>query len=287
MKTLEIEPLHQDFAARIHGVDLTAALGADLIEAIRNAIDTYSFVCFPLQAMNDAAQLRFTQALGEPEPNHIVYGATGEIVYLGTVGNVIDARTKRGNDDPHTVHQTGNNMWHSDSSFRPVPSLVSINHAYEVPAEGGETEFVSMRAAYERLPDEMQSMIDPLLVLHDYVFSRSQVAPINANHAAAMPPVEHKLVRTNPRNGRKNYYVGSHARSIIGWGGVESRKLIDELLARATGPEAVYSHRWAVGDTVVWDNRCLLHRGAGYDADRWRRCMRQSRVTGSGPTVDE
>ena len=287
MKTLEIEPLHQDFAARIHGVDLTAALGADLIEAIRNAIDTYSFVCFPLQAMNDAAQLRFTQALGEPEPNHIVYGATGEIVYLGTVGNVIDARTKRGNDDPHTVHQTGNNMWHSDSSFRPVPSLVSINHAYEVPAEGGETEFVSMRAAYERLPDEMQSMIDPLLVLHDYVFSRSQVAPINANHAAAMPPVEHKLVRTNPRNGRKNYYVGSHARSIIGWGGVESRKLIDELLARATGPEAVYSHRWAVGDTVVWDNRCLLHRGAGYDADRWRRCMRQSRVTGSGPPVDE
>jgi len=287
MKTLEIEPLHQDFAARIHGVDLTAALGADLIEAIRNAIESYSLVCFPLLAMNDAAQLRFTQALGEPEPNHIVYGATGEIVYLGTVGNVIDARTKRGNDDPHTVHQTGNNMWHSDSSFRPVPSLVSINHAYEVPAEGGETEFVSMRAAYERLPDEMQSMIDPLLVLHDYVFSRSQVAPINANHAAAMPPVEHKLVRTNPRNGRKNYYVGSHARSIIGWGGVESRKLIDELLARATGPEAVYSHRWAVGDTVVWDNRCLLHRGAGYDADRWRRCMRQSRVTGSGPTVDE
>lgn len=287
MKTLEIEPLHQDFAARVHGVDLTTNLDAQLVEAIKETIDTYSFVCFAAQDMNDDAQLRFTRALGEPEPNHIVYGATGEVVYLGTVGNVIDAKTQRGNEDPHTLHQTGNNMWHSDSSFRPVPSLVSINHAYEVPGEGGQTEFVSMRAAYDRLPHDIRSTIDPLLILHDYVFSRSQVAPINANHAAAMPPVEHKLVRTNPRNGRKNYYVGSHARSIIGWGGVDSRQLIDDLLARATRPEDVYSHRWSVGDTVVWDNRCLLHRGAGYDADRWRRCMRQSRVTGAGPTVHE
>ena len=123
----------------------------------------------------------------------------------------------------------------------------------------------------------MQATIDPLHVIHDYVFSRSQVAPVDPNHAASLPPIEQKLVRENPRNGLKNYYVGSHARSIVGWSGIESRKLIDELTEQATRPQDVYAHQWQVGDTVIWDNRCLLHRGGGYDADRWRRRMRQTR----------
>ena len=92
---------------------------------------------------------------------------------------------------------------------------------------------------------------------------------------------------TNPANKLKNYYVGSHARSIVGWGGIESRKLLDELLERATQPDLIYRHPWQVGDTVVWDNRCLLHRGAGYDANRWRRLMRQTRVAGKGNTLQE
>ena len=99
--------------------------------------------------------------------------------------------------------------------------------------------------------------------------------------------IENRLVRTNPGNGKKNYYVGSHARSIIGWSGIDSRKLIDDLLERATRPQDVYAHQWKVGDTVIWDNRCLLHRGAGYDADKWRRYMRQTRVTGVAPTLEE
>jgi alpha-ketoglutarate-dependent 2,4-dichlorophenoxyacetate dioxygenase len=164
---------------------------------------------------------------------------------------------------------------------------VSINHAYEVPGEGGKTEFVSQRAAYAWLPEAMKSKIDPLVCLHDYVFSRSKVAPVDPNHAASLPPVEQRLVRANPGNGLKNYYVGSHARSIVGWSGIESRKLLDELLGQATRSQDVYAHRWQAGDTVIWDNRCLLHRGAGYDADRWRRRMRQTRVAGLGPTLEE
>ena len=88
-------------------------------------------------------------------------------------------------------------------------------------------------------------------------------------------------------NGLKNYFVGSHARSVVGWHGVESRKLLDDLLEWSTQPKDVYSHKWAAGDTVVWDNRCLLHRGAGYDADRWRRRMRQTRVAGKVSTLEE
>ena len=110
---------------------------------------------------------------------------------------------------------------------------------------------------------------------------------MDANHAASLPPVEQKLVRTNPANKLKNYYVESHARSIVGWGAIESRKLLDDLLERTTQPELVYRHPWQVGDTVVWDNRCLLHRVTGYDANRWRRLMRQTRVAGKGNTLQE
>ncbi len=284
---MEIEPLHNEFGARIQGFDLTDPVDGDRLQSLHEAIDEYSVLVFPEQDMNDDAHLLLTKALGEPEESHVAFGRSGEIVYIGTIGNVIDADKKRGDADPHTLSQKGNNLWHSDSSFRRVPSYVSILHAYEVPSEGGETEFVSQRAAYARLAPEKQAEIDDLHVLHDYVFSRTKVAPVHDNHAASLPPIEQRLVRTNPRNGQRNYYVGSHARSIIGWSGIDSRRLIDELNELATAPEHRWSQSWQPGDTVIWDNRCILHRGAGYDADRFRRHMRQSRVRGAGPTLDE
>ncbi len=242
---------------------------------------------FPDQDMSDEAQLRLTEALGEPEEEHVTFGRTGEITYFGTIGNVVDSDTKRDEGDPRTRSQKGNNLWHSDSSFRLNPSYVSILHAYEVPDEGGETEFVSQRAAYGRLTRHEQAEIDDLHVLHDYVFSRTKVAPVHDNHAASLPPIEQRLVRTNPRHGRRNYYVGSHARSIMGWSGIESRRLIDDLNERATRPEHRWTARWRPGDTVIWDNRCVLHRGVGFDANRFRRYMRQTRVRGTGPTLEK
>ena len=287
MSLLHIEPLTAPFGARVTGVDLTTEFSADTLDAIREAIDTFSLLCFPEQPMTDQAQLAFTRRLGEPEAEHVTLGKTGKVAWFGTVGNVADDGSVQGSGHARTRYQTGNEMWHSDSSFRHVPSFVTITHAYEVPGEGGETSFVSMRHAYEGLPADMQTLIDPLHAIHDYVFSRSQVAPVDPNHAASLPPVEHRLVRTNPGNGLKNYYVGSHARSIVGWPGIESRQLLDDLLERATAPEDTHTHRWRVGDTLIWDNRCLLHRGNGYDADRWRRRMRQTRVAGTGPTLQE
>jgi len=284
---VEIEPLHHDFGARVAEVDLTGPLTTELVESIHSLVDEFSVLVFPRQGMTDDAQLKLTESLGEPEENHITFGTTGEVVLLGTIGNVIDGETQRDDTDPRTRAQKGNNLWHSDSSFRRVPSYVSILHAYEVPDEGGDTQFVSQRAAYERLEPARRAEIDDLRVLHDYVFSRSKVAPVHDNHAASLPPIEQQLVRTNPRNGRRNYYVGSHARSIGGWSGVDSRRLIDELNEFATTEDSRFTQRWSPGDTVIWDNRCVLHRGTGYDANRHRRMMRQTRVRGRGPTLEE
>ena len=287
MSLLHIEPLNAPFGARVAGLELTGGLCGEAIEAIREAIDTWSLLCFPEQSMTDEAHLAFTRRLGEPEAEHVTLGTTGKVVYFGTVGNVADDGSVQGSTHARTRYQTGNQMWHSDSSFRRVPSFVSITHAYEVPGKGGGTSFASTRHAYAGLPADKRAMIDPLHAIHDYVFSRTQVAPVDPNHAASLPPVEHRLVRANPRNGLKNYYVGSHARSIVGWTGIESRRLLDDLLERATAPGDTYTHQWKAGDTVIWDNRCLLHCGNGYDADRWRRRMRQTRVAGACPTLEE
>lgn len=287
MTAFTIAPLHDKFGASLTGVSLKGPLDDAVVESIRDAIDLYSFLVFPGQHLQDDEQLALTRELGEPEANHVTLGTSGQVDHFHTIGNVLEDGTKLGNAHQRTVFQTGNNLWHSDSSFRSVPTFVSIMSAHEVPSEGGETEFVSGRAAYGRLPVEEQARLDPLICIHDYVYSRSKVAPVSESHAASLPPVRQRLVRANPRTGARNIYIGSHAKEIEGWGHEESRVLLDALLAEATRPTSIYRHRWQAGDLVIWDNRCLLHRGAGYDADAHRRRMRQTRVTGACNTLDE
>ncbi|MGR8950424.1 MAG: TauD/TfdA dioxygenase family protein [Gammaproteobacteria bacterium] len=289
MALLNLEQLHEDFGVRITGVDLATPLSAGLLDEVRQAIDTYSLLHFPYQQLNDERHLALTAQLGEPEENHLARGEEGKVSYFGTIGNVQPDGSVQGNDHRRTRFLSGNNMWHTDSSFRPVPALLSINCAYETPAEGGRTEFVSARAAYRRLSAQEKNRLEGLVVIHDYVYSRSKVAPdaVSESLAKSLPPVRQKLIRMNPNNGAKNFYIGSHAKVIEGWNENDSRALIDDLLAQATRPQDIYSHQWQPQDVVIWDNRCLLHRGTGYDADKYRRYMRQTRVSGTGTTFDE
>ena len=286
MTAFDIRPLHPDFGASIAGIDLAVEAGRHLA-ALRAAIDRHSLLHFPGQALDDASQLALTRLLGRPEVEHVKFGRSGRVDYFGTVGNVGEDGQKQGSDHADVRFAAGNRMWHSDSSFRPIPAFVSITHAREVPMEGGETEFASCRAAFARLPAGMKERIAPLTAVHDYVFSRSRVAPVDPAHARSLPPVVQRLVRTNPATGARNYYVGSHAREVVGWGRAESRALLDDLLARATRARDIYSHRWRVGDVLIWDNRCLLHRGRGWDADRYRRRLRQTRVACPCSTTEE
>jgi len=286
---LHIEPLHPELGATITGVDLSQALSVDTVEAIQRAVDEYSILRFPNQECSDEMQLAFTRTLGEPEPNHVILGREGRVEFFGTIGNVTASGEQLGNDHKQMIFLSGNNMWHSDSSFREIPSRFSIMCAYEVPEEGGTTQFVSARAAYARLPEDLQTRMEPMRVIHDYTFSRSKVGAdaVTPSHAASLPPVEQKLVRRNPRHRQSNYYVGSHAREVVGLDESESRLLLDDLLERATASEHIYTHRWTPGELVIWDNRCLLHRGTGFDADAYRRLMRQTRVAGLVSTPEE
>ena len=289
MTDLEFEPLHNDFGARVTGLDASKPMSNRILTKVESAINEYSFLCFPDQSMNDDRHLAFTKQLGEPEESHVALGESGTVTYFGTIGNVQQDGSKLGNDHKKTKFLTGNYMWHTDSSFRPVPAKLSIMCAYEVPGEGGATQFVSLRAAYRRLDKGTQKRIKPLVAIHDYVYSRSKVGAdaVSPSLAASLPPVPQKLVRTNPANGGKNYHLGAHAKTIEGWNEREARILLDDLQEFATKPKHTYSHVWQPGEVVIWDNRCMLHRGAGYDADKYRRYMRQARVRGDCPTLEE
>lgn len=286
---MNITPLHQEFGAEISGIDLSQPLSEQAFAEVDQAINQYSILLFRNQNLDDASHVAFTQRFGTLEEGHVNYYSHGKITYVGLIGNV-DAAGNKFDSTNHRVHsQTGNEMWHTDSSFREIPCMYSLLYAYEIPEQGGDTEFVSARAAYQRLDEATQATLEPLIGIHDYIYSRTKVSEdaVSENQRTFMHPVRQRLVRRNPVTGEKNLFIGSHVRSIEGWSDEEARPLLDRLLAETTRAESIYRHHWQVGDLLMWDNRCVLHQGCGYDADRFRRRMHQTRVRGLGPSLAE
>ncbi len=286
--SLSFEPLHAEFGVRVAGFDLSRPLDESLFAEIDDAINRYSLLLFEHQHdMSDSAQLAFSQRFGALEEEHVSYYSRGEITYIGRVGNI--------NPDGSRVSQrqvkssTGNEMWHTDSSFREIPAMYSILCAYEVPDEAGETEFASARAAWLRLDADTRALIHDRVGVHDYIYSRTKVGEdaVNEGQRTYMHPVRQRLVRQNPVTGEKNYFVASHVKAIEGMPDTQGRALLERLMAEATRSESVYRHRWREGDFMIWDNRCLLHRGCGYDAEKYRRRMHQTRVRCPGPSLAE
>ena len=286
---MQITPLHNEFGAEVNGVELSETLNPSLFSKIDDAINQDSLLLFRNQSLNTENHLNFTRNFGALEEEHVSYYSRGEITYIGIVGNIDTRGNKLSEENRGVRSQTGNQMWHSDSSFREVPSLYSILYACEVPDQGGDTEFLSTRSAYQRLDTETQKTIDPLVGIHDYIYSRTKVSEdaVSQGQRDYMYPVRQRLVRTNPHTKQKNYFIGSHVRDIQGWNRQDAQPLLERLLKEATRPQSIYRHRWQAGDLLMWDNRCILHRGCGYDADKYRRLMYQTRVRGLGPTLAE
>ena len=284
---MKFETLHPEFGARVSGVDLSQPLSDADFADIDAAINRYSFLLFEDQQLNDDVHLSITRRFGDLEEEHVSYYSRGEITYIGRVGNINPDGSKV--SSRQVMASTGNEMWHTDSSFREIPAMYSLLAAYEVPDEAGETEFASARAAYQRLDAATRERIECRVGIHDYIYSRTKVSEdaVNQGQRTFMHPVRQRLVRQNPVTGERNYFVASHVREIEDMAESEGRALIDRLMAEATRPESVYRHRWRSGDFVIWDNRCMLHRGCGYDAEKYRRRMHQTRVRCPNPSLAE
>lgn len=283
-----VRRLHPHFAAEIVGVSLRD-LDEPTFVQLRAAFEAHSVLVFHDQHLTDDEQIAFTRRFGPLEETTRSIAQNARVApQIADLSNVDDAGNTMPAEDRRMLYHKGNQLWHSDSSFKPVPAMASLLSAREVPPEGGETEYASLRAAWDTLPLVLQKRVEGLIAVHSFAYSRGLIAPglLLPEQEAALPPVRQRLVRQNPATGRKALYLGSHASYIIGLSVDEGRRLLRDLLEHATQPQFVFQHRWRVGDCVMWDNRAVLHRGRPWDA-RHRRVMHRTTVAGDGPTVPD
>jgi len=247
-----LTPIGEAGAAEIGGLDLSVPLGAAVVEAIRRVLVNYPMLVFRGQSLSGDQQARFSEQFGSLE-DHIV---------------------------------KLNHHWHSDKSYHAVPAFVTILHALEVPANGGDTQFSNATAAWTALPPETKARLEGLQVVHDWVASRrnSDTSPATPDQIEKRPPVTHPLVCTHPETGAKSLYLGVHVSHVEGMPDAESQALIAELTAHIGEDRFLYTHRWQKGDVVMWDNRCLHHRALpNYDTATERRVLNRTVITGTRP----
>ena len=276
-----VRPLTPQLGAEVFGLDLVKGLDGETFAALYRAFLHYQLLLFDSMELPSAQQVAFARQFG-PVQIHVMnqYHADGfpELYRLSN----LDANGKPNGRHP----DRGTLAWHTDGSWQRVTGQATIIYGEVVAGEGGETHFCDMYGAYERLSPAWQSRIAQLRAVHNLDFSRTRrhgEDPMSAAHRAAVPPVDHPIVRTHPETGRDCLYLGDHAEYIVGMPYDEGRAMIEELNALAVHPDLTYEHRWKRGQLIAWDNRCLLHRATGYDPHRQSRVVRRCTVQGDAP----
>ena len=289
---IELAELSPGFAARITGIDLREHIGTIDSEAVRNAIDRYGVLIFHGQRVTDEQQMTFTLAFGELE------GAGGGSIRKASeyrlapamvdVSNLDKDNKVLARDDRRRLFNLGNQLWHSDGSFRTVPPTYSILSARTVASKGGNTEFANMCTAYDDLDGATKAEIEPLVCEHSQLHSRGALgfSEFTEEERQAFKPVRQRLVRVHPTTGRKSIYLSSHIGSIIGRPVPEGRAFIRDLTEHAVQPKYVYAHKWQPDDLVMWDNRQTMHRVRRFDETQ-PRDMRRTTVAGTLMTLEQ
>ena len=288
-------PLSPTIAAAVSGIDLTQPLTRAQVTAIDDGMDRYGVLVFHGQRFDDETQLAFSRDFGELE-----ISSGGEMskpedmrlkIELADISNLDPRNRLRAADDRKRLVALGNRLWHSDASFRAIPAKYSLLSARVVPPTGGNTEFADMRAAYDALDAATKAEIEDLITEHSNAFSREIIGfpkeSYGAENQDKLRPVRHRLVRLDPRTGRKTLYLSAHIGAIVGWPVPEARAFIRDLTEHATQPCFVYAHRWQTWDLVIWDNRTTMHRARRYNDLTEIRDMRRSTIRGDGMTADQ
>jgi alpha-ketoglutarate-dependent 2,4-dichlorophenoxyacetate dioxygenase len=289
--SITVESLHPFIGARVTGLDLREKQSASAIAAIETAINRHAVLVFPGQAITDEQQLDFSARFGTLETTVRAYRSDFVPrldLRIADISNLDNEGQVRAKDNRLRLNALGNRLWHSDSSFKRVPARFSLLSARAIPAEGGETQFADMRAAWDALPAKMQAQLEGLICEHTQLFSRARIGftDWSDEERAKMAPVAQVLVRTHAGSGRKSLYLSSHAGLIRGMEEPEARMLLLDLNEHATQSQFVYTHSWTVGDLVMWDNRCTMHRARVYDETQVRD-MHRTTVSDGVPTVAE
>lgn len=255
---MQTTPLHPDFGLRVDGVDLR---DLSRFAALRALFDGHSLLFFPRQHLTDDAQMALAARFGPVE------NRTDGPAHVPRVSNLRADGGTYAADDLRTLDLQANFLWHTDSTFLPVPALVNVAQARVVAPAGGATEFVSTRAGFARLEPALQARLRETFFRHRLSHSRARIDPrlAEAPHIAKWGDQIWRAVWQNPETGAEALYIASHACGAEGMGAEEGAALIDSLIAAMTPPEAIYRHEWQVGDVLIWDERATLHRGTPWD----------------------
>ena len=288
---ISIRPIHPVFAGEVSGVDLRQPVTPGEVAAIDAGMDRYAVLVFHDQNITDEQQIAFSRNFGEIENS---YGGTIAQPnkrlnpLMNDVSNLGQDHQPLARDDRRRLFNLGNQLWHSDSSFRAVPAKYSILSGRIIVDKGGNTEFADMRAAYDTLDDKTKAAVENLICEHSLMYSRGLLGftDLSDDEQAMFRPVRQALVRVHPKNRRKSLYLASHAGTIVGWPMPEARAFLRDLTEAATRPENVYVHKWRQYDLVIWDNRQTMHRVRRFDETKVRD-MRRTTVAGDAPTAEQ
>ncbi len=286
---ITIEQVGPGFAGRVTGVDARHPLDAEDVAAIERGMDRYAVLVFPGQDIDDDQQVAFSEQFGTLEDTkggNVTKREEARLSpKLADVSNLDKDGKPFARDDRRRMFNLGNQLWHSDSSFRATPAKYSILSGRRVTMGEGNTEFADMRAAYDTLDDNTKAEIADLVCEHSLIHSRGTLGftELSAEERAMFTPVRQTLVRTHPVTGRKSLFLSSHIGTIIGWPMPEARAFIRDLVEHATHPDAIYVHHWQPHDLVMWDNRQTMHRVRRFDATKIRD-MRRTTLRSDGPT---
>jgi taurine dioxygenase len=263
-------------------VDL-AALDTATVDALRQALLEHLVVFVRGQPMSDPQLIALGRAFGELEPPGMsVIGKPHIDAYpdILVVSNLVENGQLLGNLG------AGEAIWHTDMSYRARPCSYALLHALEVPPRGGNTHFANQYLAYEALDAEIKTRLEGKMLIHDETYNsegqlRKGFSEVTDPREA--PGAQHRIFRTHPFSGRKALYLGRRRNAyIIGLPLEESEHLLDVLWAQASRPEFVWGHEWRAGDTLIWDNRCVIHRRDAFDASQ-RRMMHRVQIRGERP----
>jgi alpha-ketoglutarate-dependent 2,4-dichlorophenoxyacetate dioxygenase len=291
--SVSIRSIHPVFVGEVSGVDCREPLDPSDVAAIEAGMDQYAVLVFRDQPMTDEQQLAFTLRFGELEsyhlPGHIRKNSDSRLgPGMADFSNLAKDGSLMSTQDRVWFFKLADRLWHSDSSFRPIPAKYSLLSGRVLPSWGANTEFADMRAAYDALDDRTRTEVEDLVCEHSLLYSREAIGfyDMTPDEKAAFRPVRQRLVRTHPVTGRKSLYLSSHAGAIEGWTIPEARMFLRDLTEFATQPRFVYSHEWRPYDLVVWDNRQTMHRARRFD-HREVRDVRRTTLAGDVATIEQ
>jgi len=277
--TISFRPLHPVFAAEAVDLDLSTPLTSDVTAAIERGLDQYAVLLIRGQPLTERQQMQIGEALGpiEARPASVGMG-TGRLAdnRMNDISN-LDAKGKLlPRDDNRRLFNLGNRLWHTDSSFKPMPAKYSMLYGKQVPESGGDTEFADMRAGWDRLDPALQTQVFDLVARHSLLYSRAQLGfdKFTDEERSRYEPVPQRLVRRIPGSGRLALYLAAHIGAIDEMVRPEAMVLIHELIEHATQSDLVYRHQWQADDLVIWDNRCTMHRSTRVDPQIVREMRR-------------